>query len=166
MNRLARVLFSLVLVSLSFSGHSSQAPDEATNPYQTLITKKHTQHKHEYEHGYEHGYDHGYERGYEHGYSHGYEHGHGHSNSIKHTYKSIKDAPQYPKGFRPVQDGTTKHIINRKDLLRDLREVKAGKWYKVYKNGSVNGNKVSIHYFQHESGQVFNVKVVNRWSIK
>ncbi|OTA14161.1 hypothetical protein Xvie_03939 [Xenorhabdus vietnamensis] len=153
MNRFAKVLFSLILVSLPFSGHSFQASAQEKNTHQILGIKipkppkppkpprpskpsntQKTQNKHE-------------------------------SSGIKHTYKSIKDAPQYPKGFRPVQDGTTKHIINRKDLLRDLREVRAGKWYKVYKNGTVNGNKVSIHYFQHESGQVFNVKVVNRWSI-
>ncbi|MDC9597075.1 hypothetical protein [Xenorhabdus anantnagensis] len=141
MKRFAKVLFSFVLVLLPFSGHSFQAPDTATNIHQISLIKIPKTPKTPNKQGNE-------------------------LSSIKHTYKSIKDAPQYPKGFRPVQDGTTKHIINRKDLLRDLRKVKAGKWYKVYKNGSVNGNKVSIHYFQHESGQVFNVKVVNRWSIK
>ncbi|MDC9591562.1 hypothetical protein PSI23_20325 [Xenorhabdus sp. XENO-10] len=167
MNRFTKVLFSVLLVSLSFSGHSFQAPDTAINPYQTLITKKHTQHKHEYEHGYEHGYDHGYERGYEHGYSHGYGHGHGHghSNSIKHTYKSIKDAPQYPKGFINRQNGTTKRPMDNGQLLAELRrDVESGKWDKVYKDGLVNGQKVSIHYFESRSGLVFNVKVVHGWS--
>ncbi|MDC9591660.1 hypothetical protein PSI23_20845 [Xenorhabdus sp. XENO-10] len=169
MNRFTKVLFSVLLVSLSFSGHSFQASDEAINPYQTLITKKHTQHKHGYEHGYDHGYEHGYEHGYSHGYEHGYGHGyeHGHSNSIKHTYKSIKDAPQYPKGFRPVQDGTTRNVVNNKKVLQDLRAVRAGQWYKIYKNGySASNQRVSIHYFQHKSGLVFDVKVHHGWSIR
>ncbi|MDC9591642.1 hypothetical protein PSI23_20750 [Xenorhabdus sp. XENO-10] len=163
MNRLARVLFSVLLVSLSFSGHSFQAPDEAINPYQTLITKKHTQHKHEYEHGYEHGYDHGYERGYSHGYEHGY------SSDLKHFYNAPQDAPNYPVGFKKAKYGKQKYTIDNKALLHNLRKHKSGKWYKVYLDGILpEGQYVSLHYFEHDSGRpIYDFKVVyNHWSNK
>ncbi|MDC9591705.1 hypothetical protein PSI23_21085 [Xenorhabdus sp. XENO-10] len=161
MNRFTKVLFSVLLVSLSFSGHSFQASDEAINPYQTLITKKHTQHKHEYEHGYERGYSHGYERGYSHGYEHG------HSSDLKHFYPSIKDAPNYPKGFKNAKDGVTKNVIKNKLLLGKLRKEKLGKWSKIYRDGTVNGRKVSLHYFAHVSGTpIFDLGVEHYWSNK
>ncbi|MDC9596481.1 hypothetical protein [Xenorhabdus anantnagensis] len=145
MKRLAKVLFSLLLVLLPFSGHSFQAPDTATNIHQISLIKipktpktPKTPNK----------------QGNE-------------LSSIKHTYKSIKDAPQYPKGFRPVQDGTTRNVVNNKKVLQDLRAVRAGQWYKIYKNGySASNQRVSIHYFQHKSGLVFDVKVHHGWSIR
>lgn len=87
-------------------------------------------------------------------------------NEIKEIYDSIKKSPNYPNGFREVQNGTTKNTVKNKDALDKLREVERGKWSKVYKDGyDSNGNKVSIHYFQSESGKVFNVKVKNGvWS--
>ena len=52
-----------------------------------------------------------------------------------------------------------------KELLDKLREIESGKWTKVYKDGyDSSGNKISIHYFQSESGKVFNVKVKPGWS--
>ncbi|SFN82542.1 hypothetical protein [Xenorhabdus japonica] len=148
MKQLAKVLFSLVLILLPFSGHSFQAPDEVTSAHQISAIKipnipntpkipklPKTPNKHE-------------------------------SSGIKHTYKSIKDAPQYPKGFRPVQNGTTR-VVNNKKVLQDLRSVRAGQWYKIYKNGySASNQRVSIHYFQHKSGLVFDVKVHRGWSIR
>ena len=89
------------------------------------------------------------------------------SNEIKHTYNSIKDSPNYPKGFRGVQNGTTKHNVNNREALESLRKVEQGQWKKVYQNGyDSSGNKVSIHYFQSQSGRVFNVKVKPGWSLK
>lgn len=50
-------------------------------------------------------------------------------------------------------------------LLAKLRTVENGKWKKVYKDGyDKNGNQISIHYFQSESGKVFDVKTRNGWS--
>ncbi|MDC9588228.1 hypothetical protein PSI23_02585 [Xenorhabdus sp. XENO-10] len=84
MKRLARVLFSLVLVSLSFSGHSFQAPDTTTNTHQISLTKV------------------------------GWLSWFGDSSDLKHFYKSIKDAPNYPKGFKNARNGVTKNTIKKK----------------------------------------------------
>ena len=71
----------------------------------------------------------------------------------------------YPKEFEAVKNGTTKNTIKNKELLDKLREIESGKWTKVYKDGyDSSGNKISIHYFQSESGKVFNVKVKPGWS--
>jgi hypothetical protein len=88
-------------------------------------------------------------------------------NEIKNTYNSIKDSPNYPKGFRDIQDGKTKHNINNLQVLEKLRKIEQGQWKKVYQNGYDSpGNKISIHYFQSQSGRVFNVKVKLGWSLK
>jgi len=78
------------------------------------------------------------------------------SNELKHVY---------PKEFEAVKNGTTKNTIKNKELLDKLREIESGKWTKVYKDGyNSSGNKISIHYFQSQSGKVFNVKVKPGWS--
>ena len=78
------------------------------------------------------------------------------SNELKHVY---------PKEIEAVKNGTTKNAIKNKELLDKLREIESGKWTKVYKDGyDSSGNKISIHYFQSESGKVFNVKVKPGWS--
>ena len=77
------------------------------------------------------------------------------SNELKHVY---------PKEFEAVKNGTTKNTIKNKELLDKLREIESGKWTKVYKDGyDSSGNKISIHYFQSESGKAFNVKVKPGW---
>jgi hypothetical protein len=88
----------------------------------------------------------------------------GTGNVPKNVYNSIKDAPQYPEGFQAVQNGTVKNTVNNKGLLAQLRNIEPGKWVKVYKDGYVNGQKVSIHYFQSQSGKVFDVGVKSGWS--
>ncbi|QLK85789.1 hypothetical protein [Staphylococcus sp. 17KM0847] len=82
----------------------------------------------------------------------------------KTLYKSIKYAPKYPKGFKAAKGKTTHHVVKNKLLLNDLRKIEGGKWVKVYKDGYVNGKKVSVHYFQSKSGLVYNVKTKNGWS--
>lgn len=84
--------------------------------------------------------------------------------SKKQIYKSVKDAPEYPKDFRPVQNGVKKITIKHKSLLDELRQIEPGEWSKVYRDGYRGGKKVSVHYFQSQSGQVFNVKVKEGWS--
>lgn len=80
-------------------------------------------------------------------------------------YNSIKDSPNYPEGFEPRKNGTTKNTVNNKELLNKLRDIEAGTWKKVYKDGyDMYGNKVSIHYFESESGKVFEVKIKGKWS--
>ncbi len=83
----------------------------------------------------------------------------GSKSNLREFYSSIKKAPGYPKGFQQISGGTKKVKINNKRLLEELKKEEAGKWYKVYKDGySADGNAISIHYFQSESGKVFNVK--------
>lgn len=56
-------------------------------------------------------------------------------------------------------------MVSNSELLSDLRQVEAGKRTKIYKDGyDAVGNKVSIHYFQSESGKVFNVKTKPDWT--
>lgn len=62
-------------------------------------------------------------------------------------------------------NGTTKHNVNNHDLLEKLREIESGTWKKIYKDGyDAFGNKISIHYFQSQSGKVFDVKIKIGWS--
>lgn len=78
---------------------------------------------------------------------------------------SIKNAPLYPQGFRAIQNGTVKNTVNNKEVLDSLRAIESGKWSKVYKDGyDVSGNIISVHYFQSQSGKVFDVKVKSGWS--
>jgi hypothetical protein len=87
------------------------------------------------------------------------------SSKAKNIYNSIKDAPKYPQGFEAIQNGTKKVNINNKGLLEELREIEPGKWKKVYKDGyDADGNKISIHYFESQTGKVFDVKVKSGWS--
>jgi len=59
------------------------------------------------------------------------------------------------------------NTVKNQDVLKGLREHEAGVWKKVYSDGyASNGAKVSIHYFQSQSGKVFDVKVKNGWSNK
>ncbi|WP_371359137.1 hypothetical protein, partial [Pseudomonas aeruginosa] len=84
---------------------------------------------------------------------------------IRNTYSSIKEAPKYPQGFKDIKNGTQKYKINNQDVLESLRGVEPGKWVKVYRDGFDSaGNKISVHYFQSQSGKVFDVKVKSGWS--
>ena len=87
------------------------------------------------------------------------------SPKLKEIYNSIKESPNYPDGFEPRINGTTKNKVDNQFLLDDLREIEQGTWNKIYKDGYDRfGNKISIHYFQSQSGKVFNVKVKYGWS--
>jgi len=81
------------------------------------------------------------------------------------TYRSIREAPGYPKGFKDASGGFKKVPIKNLSLLDELRRIEAGDWSKVYRDGYTPlGEKVSIHYFQSKSGLVFDVKVKPYWS--
>ena len=47
--------------------------------------------------------------------------------------------------------------MNNRTLLAQLRSALPGQWHKIYHYG-IDGTE--LHYFQHESGAVFNVKLV------
>ena len=84
---------------------------------------------------------------------------------LSHVYSGIKQAPNYPVGFRLAQDGLKKVTIRNKPLLAKLREIELGNWKKVYQDGYDRyGSKISIHYDQSESGKVFDVEVKHIWS--
>jgi hypothetical protein len=59
-----------------------------------------------------------------------------------------------PAGWVPVQGGTVKYPVRNAKLLRYLRQLLPGKWQKVIKKGSPG----DVHYFEHDSGQVADVK--------
>jgi len=80
-------------------------------------------------------------------------------------YNSIRESPDYPRGFSQRQNGKTQNKINNKALFTMLRQLEPGKWKKIYSDGFDEcGNRISIHYFQSSSGKVFNVKVKLGWS--
>lgn len=79
-------------------------------------------------------------------------------------YNSIKEAPNYNNNFIKVQNGLKKVKVNNKQLLEELNHF-GSKWSKVYKNGWIDGQKVSLHYFQDASGKIFDFKIVyGKWS--
>ena len=86
---------------------------------------------------------------------------------LQQIFTSIKQAPNHPKGFRAARNGTRKLPVANKQLLEKLRQVEAGEWRKVYRDGlDSDGRRVSLHYFQSASGKVFDLKVKSGWSNK
>ena len=81
----------------------------------------------------------------------------GPTNPIKEVFESIEKSGKVPQGWKALRGSTTKVNINDKGLLDSLRKVLPGQWKKVYKKG-IDGSE--IHYFEHASGKVFNVKHV------
>jgi len=63
-----------------------------------------------------------------------------------------------------VQATTTRNNVSNKALLEQLRQIEPGNWQKVYKDGWGGSDKVSLHYFQSESGQVFDFAIKPGWS--
>ena len=86
-----------------------------------------------------------------------------HNTCPKHIYSSIRNAPGYKSGFVRARNGLRKVNVNDKQLLAELREVGSG-WKKVYEDGYLYGEKVSYHYFQDKSGQIFDFKIKWGWS--
>lgn len=80
-------------------------------------------------------------------------------NQIKQIFNSIYDSPKLPKDFKSFPNGTEKFPIKNKQVLSSLRHVLSGDWKKVFTFGSDGVTNYEIHYFQHSSGKVFDVKV-------
>jgi len=57
-------------------------------------------------------------------------------------------------GWAPIQGGTIKYPVRNAAVHRYLRQLLPGKWQKVIKKG----NTGDVHYFEHASGQVADVK--------
>ena len=82
----------------------------------------------------------------------------------KNIYNSIKEAPNYNSSFVKAQNGLRKVNVKNKQLLQELNQYGSG-WKKVYQNGWIDGQKVSLHYFQNVSGKVFDFAIkYGRWS--
>jgi hypothetical protein len=79
-------------------------------------------------------------------------------------YPSARQSPAFPANFVPLKGGTTKNNVKNGGKLDELRQQLPGQWYKVYRDGQVDNEKVSVHYFEHSSGAVDDVKVVPGWS--
>jgi len=83
----------------------------------------------------------------------------------KNVFNSLREAlGGRLAGFSPRQNGTTKNKIKNRDLHDQLRAIERGEWHKVYKDGTIGGQKVSIHYFQSASGKVFDAAIKPGWS--
>jgi hypothetical protein len=82
----------------------------------------------------------------------------------RNVYSSLNKSPDFPKGFRSAPNGTQKVAINHRELVRELRKIEPRQWYKVYRNGYIGTNKVSVHYFESATRKVFNIKVKDGWS--
>ena len=59
---------------------------------------------------------------------------------------------------------TTRNNVSNQALLDLLRQIEPGAWQKVYKDGWISSDTVSLHYFQSESGQVFDFAIKPGWS--
>jgi hypothetical protein len=71
-----------------------------------------------------------------------------------HLYANIRASGSVPEDWRPNRGNTDKFPVYNAPLLKYLRELLPGKWQKVIKYG----NTGEVHYFEHESGQVADVK--------
>jgi len=69
-------------------------------------------------------------------------------------YSDVHASGSVPSGWRPIPGGTIKYPVRNKALGKDLRQLLPGRWQKVIKKGSSG----EIHYFEHQSGQVADVK--------
>ncbi|MBI1902762.1 MAG: hypothetical protein HYS13_16820 [Planctomycetia bacterium] len=71
-----------------------------------------------------------------------------------HVYPNVYSSGSVPAGWVPTKGGGIKYPVRNAAVLAHLRQLLAGKWQKVIKDG----NTGEVHYFEHESGQVAGVK--------
>jgi hypothetical protein len=69
-------------------------------------------------------------------------------------YKDVYASGSIPAGWAPIQGGTIKYPVRNAAVHRYLRQLLPGKWQKVIKKGNMG----DVHYFEHASGQVADVK--------
>jgi hypothetical protein len=69
-------------------------------------------------------------------------------------YPDVYASGSVPTGWTPSKDGTIKYPVRNAAVHRYLRELLPGRWQKVIKQG----NTGEVHYFEHASGQVADVK--------
>lgn len=71
-----------------------------------------------------------------------------------HLYPNVYASGSVPAGWIPTKGGTIKYPVRNLAVRRHLRQLLPGKWQKVIKKG----NSGEVHYFEHASGQVADVK--------
>ena len=71
-----------------------------------------------------------------------------------HLYPDVYASGSVPSGWVPSRGGTIKYSVRNPVVRRYLRQLLAGRWQKVMKQG----NHGEVHYFEHASGQVAGVK--------
>lgn len=71
-----------------------------------------------------------------------------------HLYADVYDSGRIPDGWVPTKGATIKYPVRNPAVHQYLRELLPGKWQKVIKGG----NSGEVHYFEHASGQVADVK--------
>jgi hypothetical protein len=71
-----------------------------------------------------------------------------------HLYPNVYASGSVPAGWVPAQGGTIKYPVRNARLRQYLRQLLPGRWQKVIKKGHPG----EIHYLEHESGQVADVK--------
>jgi hypothetical protein len=69
-------------------------------------------------------------------------------------YSNIYEAGSIPRSWTPSRSGTLKYPVRNRAVLRELRHLRSGRWKKVIKQGNLG----EVHYFEHEAGNVANVK--------
>jgi hypothetical protein len=69
-------------------------------------------------------------------------------------YPSIRASGSVPADWKPQKGGQLKYPVRNDVVRRYLQQLLPGKWQKVIKYG----NTGEVHYFEHESGQVADVK--------
>jgi len=71
-----------------------------------------------------------------------------------HLYNDVYASGSVPAGWTPTKSGTIKYPVRNRSVLRYLRQLAPGRWQKVIKKG----NTGEVHYFEHASGKVADVK--------
>ena len=75
-------------------------------------------------------------------------------------YNSVKESRNYPSNFVEKPGGTRAVKVNNPKRMAELRTRESGKWQKIYKDGWVNGEDASIHYYRSQSGHVTRVELI------
>jgi hypothetical protein len=70
------------------------------------------------------------------------------------VYPNIRASGSVPENWKPTKGGALKYPVRNRVLLAYLQQLLPGKWQKVIKYGDTG----EVHYFEHESGQVADVK--------
>jgi hypothetical protein len=71
-----------------------------------------------------------------------------------HVYDDIYQSGSVPADWRPDRGGALKYPVRNKTLLAYLRQLIPGRWQKVI----IYGSGGEVHYFEHASGKVADVK--------